>query len=108
MSPVNRSHTYIQSPQLQTRRIILFSSDDADKKANAALLMALYAVRLSSKDQASWSRLEHLVEDVTHASIAASDTDDRAPLVACGCPSSHSMPRIGEYACLYLTGDWSG
>jgi hypothetical protein len=34
----------LQNPTLRTKRIILFSADEPDKKANAALLMALYAV----------------------------------------------------------------
>ena len=33
-----------QSPALGSKRIIVFSADEPDKKANAALLMALYAV----------------------------------------------------------------
>lgn len=35
---------FVQNPSLRTKRIILFSADEPDKKANAALLMALYAV----------------------------------------------------------------
>ena len=31
----------LQNPTLRTKRIILFSADEPDKKANAALLMAL-------------------------------------------------------------------
>lgn len=33
-----------QDPAYKAKRIILYSSDEADKKANAALLLALYAV----------------------------------------------------------------
>ena len=35
---------HAQSPALGSKRIIVFSADEPDKKANAALLMALYAV----------------------------------------------------------------
>ncbi|KAK9897117.1 phosphatases II [Cystobasidium minutum MCA 4210] len=37
-------HDLLENPALRTKRIILFSSDDPDKKANAALLMSLYAM----------------------------------------------------------------
>lgn len=38
----------VQDSALKSKRIFLYSSDEPDKKANAALLMALYAV--------SWTR----------------------------------------------------
>jgi hypothetical protein len=40
---------WYQSSTNAGKRIILFSADEPDKKANAALLMALYAVSGSSE-----------------------------------------------------------
>ena len=39
-----------QAPELKHKRVILFSSDEPDKKANAALLITLYAVSLGYSD----------------------------------------------------------
>lgn len=37
-------HGLLEDKALSSKKIILYSSDEHDKKANAALLMALYAV----------------------------------------------------------------
>lgn len=37
-------HSLLSDPQHAHQRIFLYSSDEPDKKVNAALLMALYAV----------------------------------------------------------------
>ncbi|KAM0751085.1 phosphatases II [Meredithblackwellia eburnea MCA 4105] len=37
-------HTLLEDPNLRTKRIMLYSSDEPDKKANAALLIALYGM----------------------------------------------------------------
>jgi cell division cycle 14 len=37
-----------QDKDLQSHRLVLYSSDDPRQKANAALLMALYVVRIPS------------------------------------------------------------
>ena len=42
-SPLDTVH--VQDPAIITHRIVLYSSSDPRKKANAALLMALYVVR---------------------------------------------------------------
>ena len=34
----------LKDPKLKQRRIVLYSADEPDKKANAVLLLALYAV----------------------------------------------------------------
>lgn len=40
-------HSLLEDKALTGKRIVLYSSDEADKKANAALLISLYAVRLA-------------------------------------------------------------
>lgn len=40
-------HSLLTAPEHAHQRIYLYSSDEPDKKVNAALLMALYAVSLS-------------------------------------------------------------
>lgn len=47
-----------QDPSLKSRRIFLYSSDEPDKKANAALLMALYAVSAVVGDQGRFTNHE--------------------------------------------------
>ncbi|KAL8287200.1 hypothetical protein RQP46_003652 [Phenoliferia psychrophenolica] len=37
-------HTLLEDPALKSKRIMLYSADDPDKKANAALLIALYGM----------------------------------------------------------------
>ena len=41
----NLNTSYEQDQELASHRLVLYSSDDPRKKANAALLMALYIVR---------------------------------------------------------------
>lgn len=41
-------HNLLEDPTHRNSRIFLYSSDEPDKKVNAALLMSLYAVSLSS------------------------------------------------------------
>jgi len=40
-------HGLLEAEEHKAKKIVLYSSDEHDKKANATLLMALYAVRFS-------------------------------------------------------------
>jgi hypothetical protein len=44
--PVRYAHAPFQDEDLASHRLILYTSDDPQRKANAALLMALFSVRL--------------------------------------------------------------
>jgi len=44
--PVLDAHAPFQDEDLASHRLILYTSDDPQRKANAALLMALFSVRL--------------------------------------------------------------
>lgn len=44
--PVPDAHAPFQDEDLASHRLILYTSDDPQRKANAALLMALFSVRL--------------------------------------------------------------
>jgi hypothetical protein len=45
--PIHDVHAPLQDEDLASHRLILYTSDDPQRKANAALLMALFSVRLS-------------------------------------------------------------
>jgi hypothetical protein len=44
--PVPDTHAPFQDEDLASHRLILYTSDDPQRKANAALLIALFSVRL--------------------------------------------------------------
>ncbi len=46
--PVHNAHAPLQDEDLASHRLILYTSDDPQRKANAALLMALFSVWLGS------------------------------------------------------------
>ncbi|KAA1130697.1 cell division control protein 14 [Puccinia graminis f. sp. tritici] len=48
-------HELLEDSSMSDRRIILYSSDDPDKKANAALLMALYCMERSRRAASNFS-----------------------------------------------------
>ena len=47
-------HSLLEDKALNGKRIVLYSSDEADKKANAALLISLYAVRAVITFRCEW------------------------------------------------------